>query len=203
MRRSRGFTLVEMLVVIAIVTVAAALTIGVLAAVKGSSKEAGCLEHLRQLGAATFLYAADHDDRLTPVDANREAHEDVLYWRDTLLPYTKSTDVFFCPADAYARKRYWNVWYWESWTLWTSYWRSMGQGTVSQGKVSYLDLGRLADAARATHLRDQLREVQDDRARYGRRTYTVHGKRSNVLYLDGHVKGEPDPWVVMSEKGMK
>jgi general secretion pathway protein G len=56
----RGFTLIELLTVIAIIGILFAITLPVVAGVRGNARKAQCLSNLRQLILATHAYAADH-----------------------------------------------------------------------------------------------------------------------------------------------
>ncbi len=61
-----AFTLIELLTVIAIIGILAAILIPVVGKVRSSAKAAMCMSNLRQIGTATFMYLNDHDDRFFP-----------------------------------------------------------------------------------------------------------------------------------------
>lgn len=58
----RGFTLVELLVVVAIVGVLAAILFPVLAQARESARKSGCAANLRQIGLAFTAYLQDYDE---------------------------------------------------------------------------------------------------------------------------------------------
>ncbi len=63
-REPLGFTLLELLVVMAIVAILAAMVLGAVARAKPASQCVTCINHLKQWGYAAQLYANDHEDRL-------------------------------------------------------------------------------------------------------------------------------------------
>lgn len=70
---SRGMTLVEILVVITIIVVLAALTTVGVTRIRSAARGATCTSNLRQLGAAMISYATDKNGQLPPLhDFNGE-----------------------------------------------------------------------------------------------------------------------------------
>lgn len=67
--RESGFSLVELLTVVAILALLATLVLPVMARARPLVRMAVCGHHLRQWGLATQLYVADHDEHLPPEGA--------------------------------------------------------------------------------------------------------------------------------------
>jgi prepilin-type N-terminal cleavage/methylation domain-containing protein/prepilin-type processing-associated H-X9-DG protein len=104
----RAFTLVELLVVVAIIGVLAALLFPALSAAKAHANSTTCKNHLRQMVLALQSYAHDHDGKYVygtnphdPSLDNAIGPANTRYWWAKLLPYypLKWTDVaYHCPG---------------------------------------------------------------------------------------------------------
>ncbi|MCI0534308.1 MAG: type II secretion system GspH family protein [Verrucomicrobiales bacterium] len=117
----RGFTLLELLAVIAIVGVLAALLSSALNQTKARAHQIGCLNNLRQLQQAWIFYAEDNDDMLPLNRSMPSALPKAFGWRNTadswvtgnpkedtstqniengsLFRYVNSPSIYRCPAD--------------------------------------------------------------------------------------------------------
>jgi prepilin-type processing-associated H-X9-DG protein len=105
-KRRAGFILVELLAVVAIVAVLAALLFPVFARVRERGRQAACASNLRQIGAAIFAYAADWDD-LLPYNDDPDGSDPEYYpWSRPLEPLLdpRNRGVWRCPSDDYDEK---------------------------------------------------------------------------------------------------
>ena len=103
----RAFTLVEMLVVIAIIGILAAMLFPVLTSAKNCARRTTCLDNLKQINLGVHLYADDHGDVLTLVSTNTspDVWTDYKNWMKSYVGLhgvsSPQDALFACPADTY------------------------------------------------------------------------------------------------------
>lgn len=97
---NKAFTLLELLVVIGVVALLAALAIPVTQRVVQSGLAAGCLSNLRQLGVALNLYLGEHNQTMPVLMAGRaDKTQNIPVIDNTLNLYLPDPRAFACPAD--------------------------------------------------------------------------------------------------------
>jgi prepilin-type N-terminal cleavage/methylation domain-containing protein len=109
-----GFTLIEILVVAAILALLAALLWPVLSKAKMSAKDAASMNNLKQLGNAYMLYVSDNDDRipyvgnLTTIAGLRNGTFQIADFpkyagqksiKEALVPYVRNEHIWKSPCD--------------------------------------------------------------------------------------------------------
>jgi prepilin-type N-terminal cleavage/methylation domain-containing protein/prepilin-type processing-associated H-X9-DG protein len=98
-RKARAFTVIELLVTIAIIGLLAGLLLPLLGKSRRAAYTASCLNNLRQIGLAIQMYANDNSGRM-PALQNRASITNLVSALDTsLLTRESGTKVFRCPAD--------------------------------------------------------------------------------------------------------
>ena len=112
--RPAAFTLLELLVVLAVVGVLAAISVPVGGRMIESGRAAKCVSNLRQIGAALGLYLGEHNMTMPTLQAGRNSlGQDGAYIDNTLNAYTQgNAAVFACPSDRGEAARSGTSYYW-------------------------------------------------------------------------------------------
>lgn len=171
MGKQRGFSLPEMLIVIGIIWLLAMLLLPVFSNARKRSYETECTGHLRQIGMAIQMYAADHDEQYP------------LHLMSLMPGYVSHRGVFLCRLDQF-----------EGNAPPGQYWVSPGTSYFYLGDVDYgIDYFRNIGAYDpnfpdwAIYIRtmpaSEAKVVSDSWHRFPEMTLR--------LYADGHVKMEP------------
>jgi prepilin-type N-terminal cleavage/methylation domain-containing protein/prepilin-type processing-associated H-X9-DG protein len=125
-----GFTLVELLTVLAIIALLSALLLPVLQAARQSAQRTRCMTNVRQIAQAQHLYLSDWDERFPDWYLSRPDDpgcRDVChFWPEYFQPYMRSSALLHDPSAVWTLdlpKSYWRADY----VLAT--WGPGGQGT--------------------------------------------------------------------------
>jgi prepilin-type N-terminal cleavage/methylation domain-containing protein/prepilin-type processing-associated H-X9-DG protein len=184
-KRNRGFTLVELLVVMAVMVLLAAILFPALATVREQARKATCLSNLQQLGKAQLLYLQDWDERFPDWIQDRRpgSMAPYSYWTERLQPYTHSAAVFRDPSFA-----------WPPWpvsgdkladfALLT--WGPGGKGVWGDPYWCWpgpqLTLAQVVRPAETFDLMDGYTTTESTEGWH----LTRHGRGMNVAFVDGH-----------------
>lgn len=99
----RGLSLIEILAVLGIIAVLAALLYPVLAQSRESARRSACLSNLRQLGSAFSLYLQDADGVLPQQVLLPPLGTNLTCWDVQLDPFMKNREILRCPSDHLSR----------------------------------------------------------------------------------------------------
>ena len=171
-KTNAGFTLLEMLVALAIIALLMGLGVGGYDRMKRQALSHQCTGKLRHLGVALNLYLGDHNltlPTLAPArdDKNDDVNEDERPTLDmVLLKYVNSDEAFRCPAD---HKGLWEK------TGCSYFWNSLINGQ-SIGNMNFLGLTKNEAGI----------PIISDKENFHKSV----GDEVNILYADGHVVSE-------------
>lgn len=90
--KHKAFSLIEALVVIAILAIGAAILFPTHCGSRENARRKSCASNLKQIGLAFLQYAQDANEKAPPV-ANASGG-----WSQLLQPYLKSPAIFHCPS---------------------------------------------------------------------------------------------------------
>ena len=199
----KGFSLVETMVVIAILLILAGLLFPVFSSAKASAKARACASNLAQATKGIALYAIDADGLFPAAkdgfDLRRPASQPARVQGfpllvDAVYPYTKSRAIFRCPQDTGLHVV--ESAFPEGLELYPSafaatgmsyeYRTDLGASLVSDTRLEKpAEVNVLADMAGHWHGSTRALTARDNFDGYSE---NVPGYRYNVVYADGHVK---------------
>jgi prepilin-type N-terminal cleavage/methylation domain-containing protein len=156
----RTFTLIELVVVIVILGIIAAILFPVFAQPNGKNPGISCLSNTKQFGVGIIMYAQDYDEHLPPAEK----------WMTVSMPYTKNKAIYICPV----MKK-------ESPKTAASY--------AMDTRLSGKSLNKLKEPANQALAYDSTR-TDWDAADPGQTFAPQHneGKQGSLVFADGHAK---------------
>ncbi|EIQ01247.1 prepilin-type N-terminal cleavage/methylation domain-containing protein [Opitutaceae bacterium TAV1] len=94
-----AFTLIELLCVIAVIGLLAAITLAAIGRARDAARKVACASNLRQIGQAMSMYTTDNRQKFPPMKG-----EDGNYWTAHLVPYAgeikeRNRTIFICPGS--------------------------------------------------------------------------------------------------------
>ena len=190
--KKSAFTLVELLVVIEIIAILAAILFPAFARARENARRSSCQSNLKQIGLSLEMYRQDYLGRFLP-----SGQADDTCPRARLEIYTKSTQIWVCPSetndDVQAMTTGRNVSY-----MFNSQFQSRVDGDVPRpaemvvshdsnpGELGWNE-GNTFDAGKTTDW-PHLRANGTGRESYLDPWFQRHNGTFNALYYDGHVK---------------
>ena len=179
-----GFTLIEILVVVAIISILAAILFPAFGRARENARRSSCQSNLKQIGLGIMQYSQDYDEQMISGQTNG------VLWKEMLQPYVKSKQIFACPSnpnkDAMA----------------TNFPVSYGPNCDAHGSraaLGYINDGPNLSAitAPATAITviemtantwDFVITLDSGHNDFDDALYAGHNAMSNYLFADGHVK---------------
>jgi prepilin-type processing-associated H-X9-DG protein len=97
-RASTGFTLPELLIIVAIVAILGAILFPIFTNARTKAQQSTCLSNQRQLSTAWLMYSQDYSGRVVPWSVSGKSASDAFIWDRLLQPYQKNEGILHCPS---------------------------------------------------------------------------------------------------------
>jgi prepilin-type processing-associated H-X9-DG protein len=188
--------LIELLTVIAIIGILAAILIPVVGKARESARAAKCVGNLRGVGVGVVAYIEENDYTLKAFrggDPSTGIWSRLLYNQGYFGP---RNEALFCPSGD-QRGLTVNTWYWFTYGL--NMFDSRAYSTIPEGtntNMYTMNLNQIEDATRYLLLADsywegngrQVFRLWEDTHNPNGAIQLRHGGRANVFFLDGHIE---------------
>ena len=192
---SQAFTLIELLIVIAIIAIVASLLLPALARAKASARSIQCLNQMRQIGLATRLYSDDNQNQF-PRSQHSAAARRQLVWERALAPQFRSggsdintwtnliSGIYHCPEDFapkyidYGINAYFEL---EPPEVQTT-WHRVTSIPIPSSTICFCEIGN----AKTDHVMPEDWELISDATLNDILKPERHLKQANYIFVDGH-----------------
>lgn len=111
----RGFTLIEVLVVLSVIALLAVIVVPSMKVIRSRADSSRCLSNLKNLGVSLNLYLAEHNMMMPELQAARpDKNLDVPVIDNTLNAYVDDVRAFSCPSDRSLYEKTGTSYFWNS-----------------------------------------------------------------------------------------
>ncbi|MBW3637368.1 MAG: DUF1559 domain-containing protein [Armatimonadetes bacterium] len=186
---AKGFTLTEVLIVICIVMMLAAILLPALSRANDNARRISCASNLKQLSLGLRIYVQDYDDFFIP---SGDIFTVPGGWSERLAPYLKSSQVFQCPSEGTEQ---------DNFALdYTDYYYNLNLGprlggSVNEASIEYSANTIVLGEGTSRESDYSCRGLGEQECFFSLFTVTVpasatkrHFEGANYAFADGHVK---------------